>query len=136
MAVKERIKNISAIVRFIYLYFGGKLKMENKKFQTPEFLKKHTKDSEQDDSAVSVTLYENDIPIAEAKVRSDSEVPKKMSPMEKEALLATINGFSNEQIDFILDNVPIELVYNRLGRELQRNKEFALAVNNAMKFAK
>lgn len=43
---------------------------------------------------------------------------------------------SPDQLIVIVDNIPIELVFNRIGRELERNKQFMKAVTQAMTIIK
>lgn len=55
-----------------------------------------------------------------------------LSAMEKQTLIEHVKGMSREQLDLMLDNVPIEMVYNRLGRELERNKAFMNSIKGSM----
>lgn len=55
-----------------------------------------------------------------------------LSSMERDAFVQHVKGMSREQIDIMLDNIPIEMVYNRLGRELERNKAFMNAMKEGM----
>lgn len=62
----------------------------------------------------------------------DEKPSQKISPMEREALIRSVKGMGPEQLDILLDNIPIEMVYNRLGRELERNKAFINSMKGAM----
>lgn len=55
-----------------------------------------------------------------------------LSAMEKQSLIEHVKGMSKEQLDLMLDNIPIEMVYNRLGRELERNKAFMNSIKGSM----
>lgn len=55
-----------------------------------------------------------------------------LSAMEKQTLIEHVKGMSKEQLDLMLDNIPIEMVYNRLGRELERNKAFMNSIRGSM----
>lgn len=55
-----------------------------------------------------------------------------LSAMEKQSLIEHVKGMSREQLDLMLDNIPIEMVYNRLGRELERNKAFMNSIKDSM----
>lgn len=55
-----------------------------------------------------------------------------LSAMEKQSLIEYVKGMSKEQLDLMLDNIPIEMVYNRLGRELERNKAFMNSIKGSM----
>lgn len=58
--------------------------------------------------------------------------PMNLSAMEKQSLIEYVKGMSKEQLDLMLDNIPIEMVYNRLGRELERNKAFMNSIKGSM----
>ena len=55
-----------------------------------------------------------------------------LSDMEKQTLIDHVKGMNKEQLDIMLDNIPIEMVYNRLGRELERNKAFMNSIKGSM----
>lgn len=55
-----------------------------------------------------------------------------LSAMEKQSLIEYVKGMSKDQLDLMLDNIPIEMVYNRLGRELARNKAFMNSIKGSM----
>lgn len=105
---------------------GGKYKMKNNATvnDVPEFLKKNM-----------VTMEEKELggpERCENKKRLSITCDSKVSPIEKDALIQSVRGMSREHLDIILDNIPIELVYNRLGRELDRNKAFIKSMKGAM----
>lgn len=75
--------------------------------------------------------YESSCVAENSEDRKDRK-DRKISPMEREALIQSIKGLSPEQIDIVLDNIPIEMVYNRIGRELERNKAFIKSMRGAM----
>lgn len=105
---------------------GGKDKMKNNATvnDVPDFLKKNM-----------VTTEEKELggpERCENKKRSSITCDSKVSPIEKDALIQSVRGMSREHLDIILDNIPIELVYNRLGRELDRNKAFIKSMKGAM----
>lgn len=55
-----------------------------------------------------------------------------MSTMEREAFICKIKGMTDEQIDIMLDVVPIGLIYDRLGRELAKNQDIIHSLQNTM----
>lgn len=46
-----------------------------------------------------------------------------MSVLAKEELVSRTKALSKEEIEIVLDNVPIELVHAAIGRKLQKDKE-------------
>lgn len=66
------------------------------------------------------------------KTKSSFINDSKVSPIERDALVQSIQGMDREHLDIILDHIPIELVFNRLGRELDRNKAFIKSMKGAM----
>lgn len=90
----------------------------------PDFLRKNM---------VSVEENVSECPDGrEEKVKTSFASDSKVSPIERDALIQSIRGMDREHLDIILDNIPIELVYNRLGRELDRNKAFIKSMKGAM----
>lgn len=45
-----------------------------------------------------------------------------MSEMETKELIARINGMSKEELEVVADHIPVELCYNRIGKELKKAK--------------
>lgn len=43
-----------------------------------------------------------------------------MEEMEKRELIARINGMSKEELEIVADHIPVELCYNRIGKELKK----------------
>lgn len=92
--------------------------------EVPSFLKKTIDKIEEVNSDAVVSVNETEIDISDNK-----ELPE----LEKKEIERVVVGMSQVQIDYLLDNIPIELVYNRVGRELERNKRFAKAITEATK---
>lgn len=147
MTVKRSIAIIKQMVKLLYLYFGG-IKMEAKnKMQVPSFLQKVSDKN----ITMDVSVMHPNIDISDTEEFGDDrdilknigsenakkvcvmkEDSKEVSPMEREAIIQSVRGMNKEQLEIMLDNVPIEMVYNRLGRELERNKAFINSMKNAM----
>lgn len=53
----------------------------------------------------------------------DSLSESELSPSAKEKIMSIINGFSKKEKDLVVDLLPIECVYNRIGRELKGFQE-------------
>ena len=62
----------------------------------------------------------------------NEENKRMVSARDREALIASINGMSDEELEVILDNIPTHLVMNRISKELNRAKRFEEAVRAAI----
>lgn len=142
MTHKQKLWVVQRIIKLLYLYFGGKIKMNRQinNMQVPTFLQKATEaakakttweepvmevvDTEGNIQQVHVESYEAE--------ENTSGRTSGLSAMEKQTLIEHVKGMSREQLDLMLDNVPIEMVYNRLGRELERNKAFMNSIKGSM----
>ena len=116
--------------------------MSNKtnNMQVPTFLQKVT------EAAKAKTTWEEpvmesidaegniqEVPMGSCCVKEDTpDRTTGLSAMEKQSLIEYVKGMSKEQLDLMLDNIPIEMVYNRLGRELERNKAFMNSIKGSM----
>lgn len=142
MTYKQKLWVVQRIIKLLYLYFGGKIKMnrQTNNMQVPTFLQKAT------EAAKAKTTWEEPVMeaidpegnIREVHVESceteENVVGRTngLSAMEKQSLIEHVKGMSREQLDLMLDNIPIEMVYNRLGRELERNKAFMNSIKGSM----
>lgn len=142
MIHKQKLWVIQRIIKLLYLYFGGKIKMnrQTNNMQVPTFLQKTT------EAAKAKTTWEEPVMEAIAPEGNIQEVHAEsceteenvvgrtngLSAMEKQSLIEHVKGMSREQLDLMLDNIPIEMVYNRLGRELERNKAFMNSIKDSM----
>jgi len=142
MTHKQKLWIVQRIIKLLYLYFGGIIKMSNKtnNMQVPTFLQKAT------EAAKAKTTWEEPVMEAIDAEGNIQEVPMEscgveentsgrttgLSAMEKQSLIEHVKGMSKEQLDLMLDNIPIEMVYNRLGRELERNKAFMNSIKGSM----
>jgi len=142
MTHKQKLWMIQRIIKLLYLYFGGIIKMSNKtnNMQVPTFLQKAT------EAAKAKTTWEEPVMESIDAEGNIQEVPMEscgveentsgrttgLSAMEKQSLIEYVKGMSKEQLDLMLDNIPIEMVYNRLGRELERNKAFMNSIKGSM----
>lgn len=113
----------------MYLHKKGKLNMNVK---VPEFLQKplNIKNDVQED--INMEQMNDEKPVV--KVADIRE--RKISPIEKEALLGTIRGLDPEEIALVLDNIPTHYIMERINRELERGKLFEQAIQNAMQIQK
>ncbi len=157
MTTRQALYLIQRIVKLILLYFGGKeMSMKSNNLKIPTFLQKATAEVKAEKPYVSKRAdisvpddfmnppvepdeVEESEPVrvavegSQKGFRNDATVEDRtVSPMERDALIRSIKGMSQEQLEIMLDNVPIEMVYNRLGRELERNKAFIRSMKGAM----
>lgn len=113
---------------------------QNNNMQVPTFLQKATETAKTKTTCEEPVMEAIDPEdnIREVHVESceteenASERINGLSAMEKQSLIEHVKGMSREQLDLILDNIPIEMVYNRLGRELARNKAFMNSIKGSM----
>ena len=110
---------------------------QNNNMQVPTFLQKAT------EAAKTKTNWEEPVMeaideetyAAEENCSVEESTPARtseLSAMEKQTLIDHVKGMNKEQLDIMLDNIPIEMVYNRLGRELERNKAFMNSIKGSM----
>ena len=45
-----------------------------------------------------------------------------MGELEKEEFINRVKGMSKEEMELFAEYVPVEICYNRIGRELKKNK--------------
>lgn len=51
---------------------------------------------------------------------------------EVEKYRSIINGMSTEEMELVADMLPVEVCYNRIGRELMKAKEFKAEIMSAL----
>lgn len=58
----------------------------------------------------------------------------KHTPIETptDYLTGLAKGMSREELEIISEQMPIELCFNRIGKEIQKTKEFAKAIKSAI----
>ena len=59
---------------------------------------------------------------------SDAEI----SEMNRIELIRRMRGLSKEEWEIVINEAPIELCYNRIGRELKEAKEFRKSIGSAV----
>lgn len=55
-----------------------------------------------------------------------------MTNAELERYKGIVNGMSVEELNVIADILPVEICYNRIGRELSKSKVFKIEVATAL----
>ena len=136
--------NLITVATVLYSYYERKtINMKSNNLAVPEFLKKDTvskiKEKAMDDITKPVEQYDEQEQIIEDNIIQHEEANSKpsghlniVSSIEKEKLQNTVRSMGQEQVMVMLESVPIEMVFNRIGKELERNKAFAKAISNAM----
>ena len=110
---------------------------QNNNIQIPTFLQKASEATEAKTAwEESVTEeIDEETHVARENYSVEENAPERtngLSAMEKQTLIDHVKGMNKEQLDIMLDNIPIEMVYNRLGRELERNKAFMNSIKDSM----
>lgn len=136
-----------------------KMKTENN-FQIPAFLQRFSKGntSTQQRGLRATTMVIDDIcPLEESTCENTEESVDKKVEIEDKAIIShkaenreyttmrneltaherevihdKLAGFDKLQMDAALEVIPVELMFNRIGKELQRNRAFAEAIKNAL----
>lgn len=55
-----------------------------------------------------------------------------IAKLHAEELANRVRAMKREEMELVLDNIPIELCFQRIEKELAKNKAFVEAINNAM----
>lgn len=55
-----------------------------------------------------------------------------MSALAKEELVNRTKALSKEEMEIVLDNIPIELIHAAAGRRLQKSKECIVGIQQAL----
>ena len=70
-----------------------------------------------------------------------NELPKE--PEEKKVSSAQLNsiaqwarGLRREEAQIVIDNLPLDLIFTKIGQELEKNKKFTEAITSAMSIIK
>ena len=50
--------------------------------------------------------------------------PPKMSEPERQKLIQVVQNFNDEELEIVLDTVPLEMCFDRIRKEIDRAKEF------------
>ena len=59
-----------------------------------------------------------------------------MCEIKKDELIRRTEALTKEEMELVLDHIPVELCLARISRELERNKVFISTVKNAVVKAK
>lgn len=139
MTQKQKLWIVQRIIKLFYLYFGGIIKMnkQNNNMQIPTFLQKAAEATEAKTALEEPVMeaIDEETYAAEENYSVEEKASGRtngLSDMEKQTLIDHVKGMNKEQLDIMLDNIPIEMVYNRLGRELERNKAFMNSIKGSM----
>lgn len=55
-----------------------------------------------------------------------------LSPIEKEKISSMVNGMSEEEMKITLQNIPMDLIFYHIAGVLERNRQFAQSIQDAM----
>lgn len=82
---------------------------------------------------------ENDFKdISSAKENMDMEKAKaaKISPAQLESIARWARGLRIEEAAVVIDNLPLDLIFAKIGKELEKSKKFTDAIKGAMDIIK
>lgn len=111
----------------------------------PESLRKGSKikaesvkKSETKDDKVMVILDDLDIPDREEKLVNTKSVDdrRQLSVIQKEKLENLAKSLRTEEAEVVIDNLPIELIFRKIEKEIIKNREFIQAISGAMSIVK
>lgn len=67
-----------------------------------------------------------------ATEKAISTTKSSLSPIEKEKISSMVNGMSEEEMKITLQNIPMALIFNHIAGVLERNRQFAQSIQDAM----
>lgn len=108
----------------------------------PESLKKGSKVKvdtvkpvEKKEDEVIVLL--DDIDISDRRTENVGvEEKRQLSVIQKEKLENLAKSLRTEEAEVIIDNLPIELIFRKIEKEIIKNREFIAAISGAMSIVK
>lgn len=56
-----------------------------------------------------------------------------MTTLEEKTLAERTKALSEDELDVVVDNIPVEACVNRMLREIEKNREFIKAIQDAFK---
>lgn len=65
-------------------------------------------------------------------VRTSEVKPRPMTQQEVEALIDIVRAMDVEELEIVANNIPIELCFQRVEREIKKYKAFAEASKEAL----
>lgn len=68
----------------------------------------------------------------QSKMKTELKKNPSMTHMEKEELSRRIKAMSREELEVVLDNIPVELCLMKIEREFDRLKAFEDSVKSAV----
>lgn len=76
-----------------------------------------------------------DISSVKENVTSDSKEAK-ISPAQLESIARWARGLRREEAAVVIDNLPLDLIFAKIGKELEKSKKFTDAIKGAMDIIK
>lgn len=109
------------------------MKRDSKQIRIPEFM-------QSGNLALANDILEQDsnrvIRIVRMSPKKDPVEQEPISDVVRTKLVQTSNAFSVSEAEAMLDGMPIELIFNRLAKEIEKNQRFAAAITDAMNILK
>lgn len=102
----------------------------------PDWLKKDTTKISKIETPEEIILFDDmDIPRhIEKSERIDEKKP--LSKIQVEKLENLARSLKEEEVEVVLDNIPIELIFRKMEKEIVKNREFIQAISGAMAIVK
>ena len=128
--------------------------IETNEFTIPKFVNNETSKSDNEEPIIFSEEEWNELPKSSAdgdlgceeenfeddKVCSESKEEKvedkKVSPAQLQSVAQWAKGLRREEAIVVLDNIPLDLIFAKIGKELEKNKRFTEAITNAMDIIK
>lgn len=126
------------ILEIARLLFKKRRKVNMSNFDIPDFLKKNKNNIVVEEEKVEGMSKPKDIasdePIKSNQMACPDDVKEgyKMSNAQKEKLVQMAESLNREEIEIVLDCIPVEMMFNKIGQELERNRKFFAAINGAI----
>lgn len=63
---------------------------------------------------------------------SKDEPTKDLSPLERESVANQIKVMSEREMQIVLENIPMDLIFSHIGNVLEKNRKFIQSINDAV----
>lgn len=68
--------------------------------------------------------------------QNSDKVERKISTAQLNSIAQWTKGLRPEEVLVVIDNLPLDLLFAKIGKELEKNKKFTEAITNAMSIIK
>ena len=99
--------------------------MDVKDFTIPKFNVSH--EVKEDDEIILSEEEWEELP---------KEQEKRVSSAQLNSIAQWARGLRREEAQIVIDNLPLDLIFSKIGEELEKNKKFTEAITSAMSIIK